>query len=141
MNVNLGIAPGPDTGTDVRPGLLEGMTIASPPPAHEPMGFFTDSTVCIGCKACEVACKQWNALPADGMDWSGQSYDNTLHLSATTWRHVSFTEHALPDGGAKAGDPGADHLRPRLQRSAVHDQTGRDVRDHFRLDKPVGLQG
>ncbi len=30
------------------------------------MGFFTDTTVCIGCKACEVACKQWNDLPADG---------------------------------------------------------------------------
>ena len=29
----------------------------------EPMGFFTDTTVCIGCKACEVACKEWNQLP------------------------------------------------------------------------------
>ena len=28
------------------------------------VGFFTDTTVCIGCKACEVACHQWNALPA-----------------------------------------------------------------------------
>ncbi|MBV9357005.1 MAG: 4Fe-4S dicluster domain-containing protein [Chloroflexi bacterium] len=65
------------------------------------MGFFTDSTLCIGCKACEVACKQWNALPADGVRWSGQSYDNTLHLSATTWRHVSFAEQALPEGGAR----------------------------------------
>ena len=27
------------------------------------MGFFTDTTVCIGCKACEVACKEWNACP------------------------------------------------------------------------------
>ncbi len=87
--------------SDIKPSLLEGITIASPPPAQEPMGFFTDSTICIGCKACEVACKQWNSLPADGMTWSGQSYDNTLHLSATTWRHVSFTEHALPDGGVR----------------------------------------
>ena len=55
-------------------------------------GFFTDATLCIGCKACEVACKQWNGLPADGMEWTGQSYDNTKHLSATTWRHVTFTE-------------------------------------------------
>jgi formate dehydrogenase iron-sulfur subunit len=89
------------TEPDIKPGLLEGMTLAPPPPAHEPMGFFTDSSLCIGCKACEVACKQWNALPADGMQWSGQSYDNTLHLSATTWRHVSFTEQALPDGGIR----------------------------------------
>ncbi len=55
-------------------------------------GFFTDTTLCIGCKACEVACKEWNALPADGMKLTGQSYDNTGELSATTWRHVAFIE-------------------------------------------------
>ncbi|HUP45988.1 MAG TPA: 4Fe-4S binding protein, partial [Thermoanaerobaculia bacterium] len=43
-------------------------------------GFFTDSTLCIGCKACEVACKEWNDVPADGMNFSGHSYDNTLAL-------------------------------------------------------------
>ena len=61
----------------------------------EPMGFFTDTTVCIGCKACEVACKNWNQLPArDGgqPEMSGQSYDNTLRLSGDTWRHVKFVE-------------------------------------------------
>jgi formate dehydrogenase iron-sulfur subunit len=57
------------------------------------MGFFTDTTLCIGCKACEVACKQWNQLPSDGLQFSGHSYDNTGHLSATTWRHVTFKEH------------------------------------------------
>jgi formate dehydrogenase iron-sulfur subunit len=88
-------------GSDVPAGFSEGMMIALPPPTVEPMGFFTDSTVCIGCKACEVACKQWNALPSDGMAWSGQSYDNTLHLSATTWRHVSFTEQERPDEGVR----------------------------------------
>jgi formate dehydrogenase iron-sulfur subunit len=56
------------------------------------MGFFTDTTLCIGCKACEVACKQWNQLPSDGMKFTGHSYDNTQHLGATTWRHVSFKE-------------------------------------------------
>ncbi len=55
-------------------------------------GFFTDTTLCIGCKACEVACKQWNQLPADGFHFTGHSYDNTSHLSATTWRHVAFKE-------------------------------------------------
>jgi formate dehydrogenase iron-sulfur subunit len=55
-------------------------------------GFYTDTTVCIGCKACEVACKQWNQLPSDGLNWSGNSYDNTNELSATTWRHVKFIE-------------------------------------------------
>jgi formate dehydrogenase iron-sulfur subunit len=85
-------------GDAIAPDFIEGMMIALPPPIVEPMGFFTDTTVCIGCKACEVACKQWNALPADGMRWSGKSYDNTVHLSATTWRHVSFTEIERPDG-------------------------------------------
>src|SRR3954465_11329586 len=55
-------------------------------------GFFTDTTLCIGCKACEVACKQWNQLPDDGFAFSGMSYDNTLELSASTWRHVAFVE-------------------------------------------------
>lgn len=55
-------------------------------------GFFTDTTLCIGCKACEVACKQWNELPSDGFEFSGNSYDNTRALSGTTWRHVSFVE-------------------------------------------------
>ena len=60
------------------------------------MGFFTDTTVCIGCKACEVACKQWNQLPADGFEWTGQSYDNTGQLSATSWRQVKFIEQLPP---------------------------------------------
>ena len=55
-------------------------------------GFFTDVTLCIGCKACEVACKQWNQLPADGYGLSGDSYDNTGRLSGNTWRHVAFVE-------------------------------------------------
>ena len=55
-------------------------------------GFFTDTTVCIGCKACEVACKQWNELPDDGMVFTGDSYDNTGDLGASTWRHVAFIE-------------------------------------------------
>jgi formate dehydrogenase iron-sulfur subunit len=62
------------------------------PPEQEETGFFTDTTLCIGCKACEVACKQWNQLPADGFNWTGHSYDNTVALSDTTWRHVAFIE-------------------------------------------------
>jgi formate dehydrogenase iron-sulfur subunit len=61
-------------------------------------GFFTDTTLCIGCKACEVACKEWNALPADGLRLTGNSYDNTGALSATTWRHVAFIEQIGQDG-------------------------------------------
>lgn len=63
-----------------------------PLPAQPAMGFFTDTSICIGCKACEVACKQWNQLPATDPSWSGTSYDNTRQLGATTWRHVQFIE-------------------------------------------------
>jgi len=59
-------------------------------------GFFTDTTICIGCKACEVACKQWNQLPGDGYEFTGDSYDNTSHLTGTTWRHVAFVEQLAP---------------------------------------------
>jgi formate dehydrogenase iron-sulfur subunit len=62
-------------------------------PERQPAtGFYTDTTVCIGCKACEVACKQWNQLPADGFEFTGDSYDNTGELSASSWRHVKFVE-------------------------------------------------
>jgi formate dehydrogenase iron-sulfur subunit len=63
-------------------------------------GFFTDTTLCIGCKACEVACKEWNALPSSEGQLSGMSYDNTCELSATTWRHVAFIER-LDAGGVR----------------------------------------
>ncbi|HEY4096747.1 MAG TPA: 4Fe-4S dicluster domain-containing protein [Baekduia sp.] len=56
------------------------------------MGFFTDTSLCIGCKACEVACKEWNSVPEDGLDFTGMSMDNTQGLSADTWRHVAFIE-------------------------------------------------
>ncbi|EWM10700.1 LOW QUALITY PROTEIN: formate dehydrogenase, beta subunit, partial [Kutzneria sp. 744] len=60
--------------------------------AQPRMGFFTDTSVCIGCKACEVACKEWNAVPEDGLNFTGNSFDNTGGLSADTWRHVAFIE-------------------------------------------------
>jgi formate dehydrogenase iron-sulfur subunit len=66
----------------------------------EPMGFFTDTTVCIGCKACEVACKEWNQLPATNggvSTLSGDSYDNTRKLDGIHWRHVKFVEQFTPD--------------------------------------------
>ncbi len=76
---------------------------------HPPrVGFFTDTSVCIGCKACEVACKEWNAVPEDGLLLTGMSYDNTAGLSASTWRHVAFIEQSAvvprPAGGTWA-DP------------------------------------
>jgi formate dehydrogenase iron-sulfur subunit len=70
-----------------------------PPPR---MGFFTDTSVCIGCKACEVACKEWNEVPEDGLQWLGRSHDNSGGLGADTWRHVAFIEQRAPLGGHAA---------------------------------------
>jgi formate dehydrogenase iron-sulfur subunit len=85
--------------------LVEPFRRGAAPEPLQPTGFYTDTTVCIGCKACEVACKQWNQLPADGFDWTGNSYDNTRELSATSWRHVKFIEQ-LPASDAESPDPG-----------------------------------
>jgi formate dehydrogenase iron-sulfur subunit len=77
------------------------------------MGFFTDTSVCIGCKSCEVACKEWNAVPDDGFDLLGMSYDNTGGLSANSWRHVAFVEQPGPAflGMPSVGQPDRDDLR------------------------------
>ena len=79
---------------------------------HPPrVGFFTDTSVCIGCKACEVACKQWNGVPAaEQLDLLGMSHDNTGSLGANAWRHVAFVEQRKP---VDLGMPGAaeDGLR------------------------------
>jgi formate dehydrogenase iron-sulfur subunit len=78
------------------------------------MGFFTDTSVCIGCKACEVACKEWNVIPEDGLVWTGESYDNTSNLGANSWRHVAFVEQRKPlrlDGETATLDADAEPLR------------------------------
>ncbi len=69
-------------------------------------GMFVDTSICTGCKACQVACKEWNGLEAEpshfkldkdkgyavAVNFTGNSYDNTGKLSATDWRHVRFIE-------------------------------------------------
>ncbi len=69
-----------------------------------PTAFLTDSTLCIGCKACEVACKEWNGIPSDGFAFTGFSYDNTAGLGHSSWRHVKFVERG--SGPAVAADAG-----------------------------------
>jgi formate dehydrogenase iron-sulfur subunit len=110
---------------DSRPLLEPGLLLESGDPAsasgwvdHPPrMGFFTDTSVCIGCKACEVACKEWNHVPEDGLNLTGMSYDNSVGLGADTWRHVAFIEQSKPmagqvTGAAPAGaEEGSDGLR------------------------------
>jgi formate dehydrogenase iron-sulfur subunit len=72
------------------------------PPSRK--GFFTDTSICIGCKACEVACKEWNGIPQDGIyELLGSSYDNSGALGASTWRHVEFIEQRKPLGSQDTG--------------------------------------
>jgi formate dehydrogenase iron-sulfur subunit len=86
------IDQGNDLLADLRRRLLEPLEKVDGPSPVGRRGFFTDETLCIGCKACEIACKQWNQLPSDAIQWTGNSYDNTVTLSSTTWRHVMFVE-------------------------------------------------
>jgi formate dehydrogenase iron-sulfur subunit len=79
-------------------GPLDPAPDAGYPDAPPRMGFFTDTSVCIGCKACEVACKEWNAVPMDGLNLLGMSFDNTGGLTANSWRHVAFIEQPRPEG-------------------------------------------
>ena len=67
------------------------------------MGFFTDTSLCIGCKACEVACKEWNQIPMSIQGFTGKSYDNTIDLGANSWRHVAFVEQRVA-ADAREGD-------------------------------------
>jgi len=100
------VAPGRDVPRSlpvILDRVVEPFKRVDAPESKPATGFYTDTTVCIGCKACEVACKQWNQLPADGFAWTGNSYDNTGELSATSWRHVKFIEQLSDGGGA---DPG-----------------------------------
>jgi formate dehydrogenase iron-sulfur subunit len=81
---------------------------------QERLGFFTDTSLCIGCKACEVACKEWNDVPSDELEWKGLSYDNTVNLDADNWRHVAFVEQRLPLG-VQSGIPGSLAQQAALQ--------------------------
>jgi formate dehydrogenase iron-sulfur subunit len=71
----------------------------------ERMGFFTDTSVCIGCKACEVACKEWNDVPDDPQGFMGTSYDNSGSLGANRWRHVAFIEQRVEVNGVGSAAP------------------------------------
>ncbi|MDA0566282.1 4Fe-4S dicluster domain-containing protein [Streptomonospora sp. S1-112] len=104
---------------------------------HPRMGFFTDTSVCIGCKACEVACKEWNAVPEDGLNFTAMSFDNSGGLGADTWRHVAFIEQRAsvgvqesgvgrPDGAAAPVDLGM----PSFDKPG--DAAGADERGEFR---------
>jgi len=70
------------------------------------VGFFTDTSLCIGCKACEVACKEWNRVPESPQGFTGNSYDNSIDLGADRWRHVAFVEQRKELGADGVADGG-----------------------------------
>ena len=65
------------------------------------VGFFTDTSICIGCKACEVACKEWNGVPDENRGFAATSYDNSDRLGANRWRHVAFIEQSHDGDGLR----------------------------------------
>ena len=108
------------------------------------VGFFTDTSVCIGCKACEVACKEWNDVPEDGYLLTGESYDNTSALGASTWRHVAFVEKPV----TPAVDLGMPSFRGEDQATETGAEgngevTGDSTNDlvNLTLDPNVYIQG
>lgn len=59
---------------------------------------FIDTSKCIGCRACQVACKQWNRLPAEKTTFTGY-YENPVRYTAHTWTRIVFREQENPDTG------------------------------------------
>jgi formate dehydrogenase iron-sulfur subunit len=106
--------PGPDSGW-----------VDAPPRK----GFFTDTSICIGCKACEVACKEWNMLPMDNLGLTGESYDNTGALGSNTWRHVAFVEQGpaqierARESGRQLVELGMPTLRAPQKQEEQEEQT------------------
>jgi formate dehydrogenase iron-sulfur subunit len=100
--------------------LRDLLAAGDPQPGQKRYGFFTDTSVCIGCKACEVACKEWNSVPEDGLNFTGDSYDNTGKLGADTWRHVAFVEQRRPPDAPSVTAP-VDLGLPEFTRPGDHD--------------------
>ncbi|GAB2874763.1 4Fe-4S dicluster domain-containing protein [Nocardioides pacificus] len=95
-------------------------------------GFFTDTSICIGCKACEVACKEWNDVPADHFELLGSSYDNSMSLNSNQWRHVAFIEQPV-----KPGRPSVDLGMPAMGAPGVTlPDSGTDVPGQEQGERP-----
>lgn len=108
-------------------------------PHEDRRGFFTDTSICIGCKACEVACKEWNHNPRDGdLEFTGMSYDNSVSLGASTWRHVAFIEQDA-DRIEQARTSGAELVSlgmPRIRGAEVEGEAGTPVAEPADLTPP-----
>ncbi|HYN21012.1 MAG TPA: formate dehydrogenase subunit beta, partial [Thermoanaerobaculia bacterium] len=57
-----------------------------------------DTTTCIGCKACEVACLEWNGLSFAETTFQN-SYQTMPETTASFWNLIKFNEYEPEDGG------------------------------------------
>lgn len=56
-------------------------------------GMLIDSTRCVGCRGCQIACKSWNELPSESTTFfAGAGYQNPGDLSASTWTLITYSE-------------------------------------------------
>jgi formate dehydrogenase iron-sulfur subunit len=124
-------------GTKSLCGPVDPTPDAGYPDAPSRMGFFTDTTVCIGCKACEVACKEWNQVPGTGLDLLGMSFDNTGALTANSWRHVAFVEQPWPIGPQAPPFP-ATPTGPSVSSAAAAIAAGTEVDTRTNPGLPPG---
>jgi formate dehydrogenase iron-sulfur subunit len=56
-----------------------------------------DVSKCTGCRGCQLACKQWNGLPAKQTNNRG-TYQNPPDLQPNTWTLIRFQELADTNG-------------------------------------------
>jgi formate dehydrogenase iron-sulfur subunit len=76
-------------------------TTTPPPSARAPVGGsvakLIDASKCIGCKACQTACMEWNDI-RDEVGVTSGVYDNPIDLTPKSWTVMRFAEHEKEDG-------------------------------------------
>jgi hypothetical protein len=93
--------------------------------------FFTDITLCIGCKACEVACKEWNNLQAETLVLTGDSlttlapFPRCVSPNQADGGDKSWTVLRLPAWRSSLPPSSSDHAQ---QRASVRSVPGSAVR-------------
>ena len=68
--------------------------ITPPPGVRKPIEIakLIDVTTCIGCKACQMACSEWNDI-RDEIGINHGVYDNPIDLTSKSWTVMRFAEH------------------------------------------------
>ncbi len=99
-----------------------------------PKAFFIDTSRCTACRGCQIACKEWNELPANATKQRG-SHQNPPDLNANNYKLVRFSERIegttirwnfFPDQCRHCIEPPCYHEGAKLVNDAIiHDaETG-----------------